>query len=457
MTALNALVGYQCDGGGFSLWPGKCGGESAYLTAYVLHVMKVAGTLQVPLNASVVKSALDFLEQELKKAPPGIEWWPVWAASHAYSVKVLAEFGRKPAAEIERLVGLADRLPVFALSYLADALAASNDRGPRYQDVVRRLTNAIRIDADRAHVEEIDDDALAWVWNSNVRATAVVLDGFSRRKDNVALVAPLVRWLVAARTNGRWNTTHENAMALEALVAYYRAFESDVPRMTTTVTLGSATVGTASFNGRATAAQQVQMPMADLLKQVATAASPALSISRTGTGRVYYTARLQSYAPEAPEAVDRGFQVERRYEPYVKDGSRPAATSFSAGDLVRVRVAVTIRGEGRFLALTDPVPAGFEPVDGWFQTTAGDLARDATRHGDADWLSRWRRGTFDHIEKHDDRVLAFATRLGSGRHEFTYLVRATTAGTFHAAGARVEAMYAPELTGRSQAATVTVK
>ena len=53
--------------------------------------------------------------------------------------------------------------------------------------------------------------------------------------------------------------------------------------------------------------------------------------------------------------------------------------------------------------------------------------------------------------------IAFATRLASGRHEFSYLVRATTAGTFQAAGARVEAMYAPELGGRSQAATVTVK
>ena len=58
-------------------------------------------------------------------------------------------------------------------------------------------------------------------------------------------------------------------MALEALVAYYRAFESGVPQMTTTVTLGAAAVGTATFNGRSTTAQQMQVPMPDLLKQVA--------------------------------------------------------------------------------------------------------------------------------------------------------------------------------------------
>ncbi len=454
-AALNALYGHQCESGGFTLWPGQCNAESVYLTAYVLHVMKVAGTLRVPLKSAAVEDALDYLEREVADTPPEIEWWPVWAASHAFSVKVLAEFGRTPATEIARLVGLADRLPVFALSHLADALAASNDRGPRYQDIVRRLTNAIRIDADRAHVEEIDDDALSWVWNSNVRATAVVLDGLARRKDAAPLVAPLARWLLAARTNVRWDTTHENAMALEALVAYYRAFESTAPRMTSTVTVGSATVGTVAFSGRSTVSRQMQMTMGDLVKQAAATRPPALSISSTGVGRVYYTARLQSFAPEAPQSVDRGFQVERHYEPYKEAGTSAAATSFSTGDLVRVRVAVTIRGEGRYLALTDPVPAGFEPVERWFETTASALSRDAA--GETDWWARWRRGTFDYIERHDDRVQAFATRLASGRHEFTYLVRATTPGTFQAAGARVEAMYAPELGGRSQAATVTVR
>jgi uncharacterized protein YfaS (alpha-2-macroglobulin family) len=455
-SALRELYGYQCvDSGGFALWAGRCGSESAYLTAYVLHVMKTGQTLGVTLDSRAVESALGFLERELSRPPPNVRWWPVWAASHAYSVKVLTEFGRKPRATINQLAGMADRLPVFALSYLADALAASNDKGPRYQDVVRRLTNALRIEADRAHVEEKDDEALAWLWNTNVRATAVVLDGLSRRKDTITPAAPLARWLVAARSNGRWGTTHENAMALEA---YYRAFEKDVPQMTAAVTLGTAPVGSATFNGRSTAAQQIQVPMPDLQRRVAGGASSTLSIARSGAGRVHYTARLQYVLPEPAEAVDRGFFVERRYEVYAKDGSGVAATSFAAGDVIRVTVAVTIRGEGRYLALTDPVPAGFEPLADWSLTTVGDLARAATRTGRGDdWPSMWRGGYFDHVEKHDDRVVAFATRLGSGRHEFSYLVRAATAGTFDAPGATVEAMYAPELGGRSQAMTLTVK
>ncbi|MDQ6799827.1 MAG: hypothetical protein M3041_03220, partial [Acidobacteriota bacterium] len=61
------------------------------------------------------------------------------------------------------------------------------------------------------------------------------------------------------------------------------------------------------------------------------------------------------------------------------------------------------------------------------------------------------------IERHDDRVNLFATRLSEGVHEFTYLVRATTAGTFVTAPARVEEMYEPEVFGRTATDVVEVK
>ena len=80
-------------------------------------------------------------------------WQPVWSASQAFSVKVLAEYGRNQDSNITRLVGIANRMPVFALSYLADALNGAKDRGPRYQDVVRRITNALRIEGDKAHAD----------------------------------------------------------------------------------------------------------------------------------------------------------------------------------------------------------------------------------------------------------------------------------------------------------------
>ena len=42
-----------------------------------------------------------------------------------------------------------------------------------------------------------------------------------------APIRQIVRWMMAARKDGRWGNTQENAHAMEALVNYYRKYESD--------------------------------------------------------------------------------------------------------------------------------------------------------------------------------------------------------------------------------------
>ena len=97
-------------------------------------------------------------------------------------------------------------------------------------------------------------------------------------------------------------------------------------------------------------------------------------------------------------------------------------------------------------------------MESWFATTATELAEQQSKADTGgDWMSWWQHGGFDHVERHDDRVTLFATRLGEGTHEFTYLVRATTMGHFVAAPAHVEEMYEPEVFGRTASAVVDVK
>jgi uncharacterized protein YfaS (alpha-2-macroglobulin family) len=468
-TALGLLAelpGYQCPDGGFTYWPGACYLENSYLTAYVLDVMKSSGGLGVPTDPRVIGDALDYLDREVKAPTPTpmpIQMVPAWATANAYAVKVLTAYGRNEDSNITRLMGVADRLPVFGLSYLADALAASKDRGPRYQDVVTRLTNALRIEGDQAHAEELNEDTMAWLWDSNIRASAIVLDGLVRRGDDRIFVERLVRWLLASRVKGRWPNTQDNISALRGLVGYYKTFEATPPDMTASAAIGSTVIGTASFKGRSTQSQSLRLTMQDLVAKLSGAGAPtSLDLSRTGTGRLYYTARMAVAENGAPPAVDHGITVERRYEKYVEDGASPGATTFAAGDLVRVTLAVTVPKERRFVAVTDPLPAGFEPVDGWFSTTATDLARDASNFGigstsNTGWQEFWRHGGFDNVEKYDDRVIVFGTRLGEGRHEFSYVVRATTSGTFKAAGAVAEEMYAPDVQGRAAAATIVIR
>ena len=83
-----------------------------------------------------------------------------------------------------------------------------------------------------------------------------------------------------------------------------------------------------------------------------------------------------------------------------------------------------------------------------------DGSEERRRQTGARW---WQRGGFDHVERHDDRVQLFATRLSEGRHEFSYVVRATTAGTFRTAPARAEEMYQPEVFGRTATAVIEIR
>ena len=75
--------------------------------------------------------------------PTNESWWPAYTAWQAFAVKVLAEGGRPQDSHVTRLYGFADRMPVFALGYLLDALTASGDGGPRAAELQRRIRNAV--------------------------------------------------------------------------------------------------------------------------------------------------------------------------------------------------------------------------------------------------------------------------------------------------------------------------
>ncbi len=461
-SALRELERFQCESGGFSYWPGECWSTSPYLTAYLLHVFKVATDLKYAVDKPMMDRGYTYLENALTEKPPVNESWrPAYTAWQAFAVKVLVEGGRNQDSNITRLYGYREQMPVFALAYLNDALVAKGEGGGvRSPDLRRRIGNAILPEASTAHVEELADPYLLWFWNSNLRSSAIVLNSMVKAGSADAPYRALVAWLLKARTNGRWGNTQENAIALESLVAYFRKFESIVPNFTAVAALGPTELASAEFRGRSTEAKASDVPMSRVLASAPAGTEQPLTFTRTGEGTLFYSARLR-YAVDRlfQQGLDQGMRVERTYSPYVENSTRPAVTSFKAGDLVRVTLTLQLTKERRFVAVTDPLPAGFEPVESWFASSAARLAehQDSQPGVDSDGWEWWRRGGFDHIERHDDRVLLFATRLSEGRHVFSYIVRATTSGTFRTAPAHAEEMYEPEVFGRTATAVIEVR
>jgi len=436
------LYKFQCGDGGFAYWPGDCLSESPYLTSQVIHVLQRGQKLHYDVSSDFLNRAYDYLDNNLKEPRPENEgWWPAYTAWQAFAVKVLVEGGRNEDSNINRLYSYVDRMPIFGIAFLADAAPQHRD------DLLRRVNNAILPEGGYAHVEELADPYLLWFWNSNVRSSAIVLDTLVRDTNDEQLTKQIVRWLMRVREKGRWRNTQENAWAMEALVDYYRRYEKEVPNFTATATLADAVIARDEFRGRSTEAKSHDIPMSKL--QSGGQPPTAVQFTRDGTGTLFYLLTLKyGLAGIFHDPADRGFSIERKY----------SQQDFKAGDVVKVTLRLRNTKERRFVAVTDPIPAGTEPVESWFATTATELSeQQRTAEEQGGWMSWWKRGGFDHVERHDDRVNLFATRLSEGVHEFTYVVRATTAGTFITAPARVEEMYEPEVFGRTATNVVEIK
>ncbi|HEX2310984.1 MAG TPA: alpha-2-macroglobulin family protein, partial [Vicinamibacterales bacterium] len=353
--SLRELETYQCPNGGFAYWKGNCRSVSEYLTSYVLDVFKTATDLKFEVDGGVRRRAYDFLERSLATKPPENEgWWPAYTAWQAFAVKVLVDGGRNQDSNVNRLFEYRDRMPVFALAYLHDALAApqqavSRDRAERtidrLSDLRRRMMNAILPEGSSAHVEELSDPYLLWFWNSNIRSTAIVLETLVRAsRAQVPVSSPqpadtgpapasglqppadlsvrIVRWLMAARKDGRWGNTQENAHAMRALVAYYRTHEAVVPDFRTVVALGGEPLTEAAFTGRTTTTVSRDVPIAQLMRDGKPGATRPLTFRRDGAGTLFYTARLR-YAVDRlfQDGLDSGIRIERSYAPFVETGT----------------------------------------------------------------------------------------------------------------------------------------
>ncbi|MEA2338043.1 MAG: alpha-2-macroglobulin [Thermoanaerobaculia bacterium] len=347
------LYKFQCGNGSFAFWAGECYTASPYLTANVLHIMQRAEKLKYDVSKDVTKRGYDYLDAKLKEKRPTNEgWWPAYTSWQAFSVKVLVEAGRNEDSHITRLYSYVDRMPVFAISYLLDAMLAKNEKSPRVDDLARRITNAILPEGGSAHVEELSDPYLFYCWNSSVRSTAIALGTLTRHGESEMLVKQMVRWLMKVRVDGRWGNTQENVWAMESLVDYYRKYESEVPDFSAVVKIGNDSLTNDAFKGRSTQAKSHDVSMMQLQKYVA--ADVPVTFDRQGTGTLFYLMRLR-YTPAGllHDGLDKGFNVERKYSP----------KTFKAGDLIKVTLRIRNTKERRFVAVTDPIPAGTEPVE----------------------------------------------------------------------------------------------
>ncbi|WP_419924942.1 alpha-2-macroglobulin family protein [Candidatus Poriferisocius sp.] len=291
------------------------------------------------------------------------------------------------------------------------------------------------------------------ILHSDRRTDGIVLDALIAMAPESDLIPKVVAGLLGNQVKGRWNNVQENSFILLALNRYFAAFEASDPDFVARVWLGDLYAAQHEFAGRSTDRALTLVPMGELLE----AGDSNLIVEKDGEGRLYYRLGLR-YAPDDLnlDALDRGFVVQRSYEAIDDPGDvwldDDGVWHVLAGAKVRVYLTMVNDSRRTNMALVDPMPAGFESLNPALAPT-GEIG---VRRGGAE-DSWWRWTWYEHQNLRDDRAEAFSSYLWAGVHEYSYVARATTPGTFVVPPAKAEEIYAPEVFGRSRTDTVVVQ
>lgn len=458
-NAVKAIATMQRPDGGFGYWPGAL--RSHYWgTAWAVLGAGLARDAGHDIGHVDLARALKFLKTHLDRPIPG-EYGGRTLEDQALGLYVLARHGQPDAEMTRRLYDQRAKLALFGKAMLAasfnpvagpESVGVTGANADRAKTLLRELVNAARIDADRVHFAEVNPETYAARFSSDTRTTAMALLALLSVEPEHAYVVKVVRALLDARQQGAYENTQAAAWALLALHGYAQRFETTPPDFTAVVRLGGSApreLARQVFDGASLSAHPAEVAMASL---AAVQGERSLTFAVEGTGQLHYGARL-SYVPLVmpTEPLEQGLVVQRWYTPG-EGAVKGQVTSVDEGQLVRVHLRIANHQLRHYVAIEDPLPAGLEPVDPSLRTTARVAApvdddsgsEEADGHPTPLWVQ-----VFDHKEIRDDRVLLFADHLPPGVHSFSYLARATTAGTFQRPPARAREMYHPEVNGRS--------
>jgi hypothetical protein len=271
---------------------------------------------------------------------------------------------------------------------------------------------------------------------SDIRSTALALSAFVRINPGHEFEPGIVRWLMAQRKRYGWGSTNETAYAIIALTDHLlvTSFSESATATTYEVRVNEDVIATGNL-GRGEPAVTLTIPASRLRM----GENDLYITSAQGPGCLYYVINHRVYRPQ--EAIKAAGDVEVK-RIYVDAETKQPLDTVSAGQLVEVRIAVTLPKEGAYILVEDYLPGGLEALNERLNTTSHVASTPEP-------VYYWKSYGYNHKEVWGNRVVFFITELSEGSHIYTYYARATHAGDFVALPTEVSAMYDRSIWGRS--------
>jgi uncharacterized protein YfaS (alpha-2-macroglobulin family) len=443
---LQKLYGFQHNDGGWGWWYDDS--TDVNQTAYVLLGLEMTHQAGFDVDKGVIDRGAEALRTMLSAADP---------RDQAYSAYVLAMAAR-PFTITLALTDVLE-LDLFSQAALAIALDATGEEAT-VTALLDSLREAAIQDETTVHWADEGDDSIHSnkVMGSTVRTTAMVADALARLDPESGLLPGAIRWLMSKRQGQGWGDTQRTSFAILALSDYLLASRE---------VAGSAAYRVHVNQALWKAGQLEQAGVGQtLVLTYSEALSPSLlqlgenrvtfALGTEGqepSGRLYYALSLTASRAPGEEGIpsllanERSVGVRREYRLH---GSDEPATGFRRGDLVEVHLTLDVPEDAWYVVVDDPLPAGFEALNERLGTTS----HVATLYEEPVYF--WQEYGYNRKDVRDERVTFFATHLEPGQRTFSYLVRATTAGSFVALPTQVYPMYEAEVWSRADSGHVEI-
>ncbi len=439
------LISRQNPDGGWGYWPQQ--ESTPFITAYVLWGLSSADTLGYPVSPDSRNRAADYLSSTFVAPSDVTNDWQL--NEMAFIHYVLAGAGRGDSGRMSTLYDGRERLAYYGQAFLAMALHEMDATDPRVQTLMDDLAGAANLTAAGVSWSEATVDYT--LLGSDTRTTAIVLGAFTQIRPDEALLPNVVRWLMSARTAGRWDTTQENAWSIIALTDWMKQTGELEANYAWQATLNDVELGSGAFDStNIMDSTTLRAAITELVRGQAN----YLRIARDNeSGQLYYTTYLAyNLDALAVQPLERGLVVDRRFS-----SAAGPVSSASVGDIISVTVTIVAPTDLYHLIVETPIPAGTEPVDPNLSAVTPDFTYgqpelkpvNTAQGGWYDWTPSF-------TDYRDDQVTLFATYLPSGTYEYTFQVRASLPGEFRVLPVHGEMMYFPEVWGRSGGALFTV-
>lgn len=446
---IKEIYNYQKESGGFGLWPDSAY-DSPFNTCYAVFALIKAQKIGFQVDSQRLARAAMYLKNLIRGRLRG-QYYPhtpkVLKTVNAFALYSLALLNQPEPSYAENLFMEREALSLFGKTLLLKALNQGKDSIHAQNTLIEELMNKVKVSPTKAHFEDDEGRGGGWIYSSNNRTTAFILQSLIEVGSDNPLLPSIARWLVERRKAGGWTSTQENFYVFYALNDFYSKYENIKPDFKIEVSLAEKLLLEEIFKDNINQVEKAELSLSHFYPGNII----PLKLKKTGEGILYYETRM-TYAPQQKiEPRDEGFTV---YKEITTLDGKPL-DSIKAGSLVVVTLQVIVPKESLFIVIDDPLPAGLEAVNPFFLTESEEQQRKLEKLPERGRQRIWWQG-FNHIEMHDDRVLLFADSLMPGIHTHRYLARALAFGTFHAPGTKIEEMYSPEVFGRSAELSIKI-